>query len=119
MRKLVVRLGDFINQSHPCLLGKNNRLPFELADIHVMVEAFLFQQIFVRAALDNLPLIDHQDGIRLPDGAQTMGDHKTGASLHQAQHGFLDVFLGAGIYAAGGLIQDQDAGICQDGASDG
>ena len=48
-----------------------------------------------------------------------MCDHKAGAALHQAVHGGLDALLGTGIHAAGGLVQNQDAVICQNGAGDG
>ena len=48
-----------------------------------------------------------------------MGDDKAGAALHQAVHGGLDALLGAGVHTAGGLIQNQDAVVGQDGAGDG
>jgi hypothetical protein len=38
--------------------------------------------------------------------------------FHQAQQGLLDARLGARVHAAGGLIQDQDGRIGQDGARD-
>ena len=60
-------------------------------------------------------MIDHNDLVGIPDGAQAVGDHKTGAALHKVEQGFLDASLGASVNTAGGFVQDQDPGICQDG----
>ena len=62
-------------------------------------------------------MTDHLVGVA--DGAQAVGDHEAGAALHQAQQRLLDARLGAGVDAAGGLVQDQDGRVGQDGAGDG
>jgi hypothetical protein len=47
-----------------------------------------------------------------------VGDDKAGAAFHQAQQRLLDARLGARVDAAGGLVQDQDGRVGQDGARD-
>ncbi len=79
-----------------------------------MVKAFLLQQAVVRAALDDLAVVDHQHLVGIADGGKPVGDHEAGAAFHQAQQGFLQVFLGARIDVAGGLVQDQDIRVGQD-----
>ena len=48
-----------------------------------------------------------------------MGDDKAGAAFHQTIHSGLDTLFGAGIHAAGSLVQNQDAVVCQNGTGDG
>ena len=48
-----------------------------------------------------------------------MGDDEAGASGQERLQGPLDLALGAGVHAGGGLVQDQDARIGQGGAGDG
>ncbi len=95
------------------------RLALELAQVQVVVETFFIQQFLVGALLDDLAVIDHQDVVGIPDGAQAVGDDEAGASGHQAQQGLLDAGLGARVHAAGGFVEDQDCRVGQDGAGDG
>ena len=66
------------------------------------------------ALLDQLTVVDHQNLVGFADGAEAVGDDKAGASMHQPQHGLLDVLLGTGIDAAGGFVEDQDARVGKD-----
>ena len=83
-------------------------LPFKLAEIKVMVKTLRVKQLCMRTALDNLSLIDDQNLIGFPDGAQPVGNDKAGPSFHQPQHGFLDVLLRTGIHTARRFIEDQN-----------
>ena len=47
-----------------------------------------------------------------------MGNDEAGATRHQPPHGLLNVLLGAGVHAAGCFIEDQNAWIGKNGASD-
>ena len=94
-------------------------LSFKLAEIQVIVKSVLIQQLLVGSLLDDFAIIDHDNPIGIPDGAQPVGDHKTCAALHKVKQGFLDAYLGAGIHTAGGFIQDQDPRIRKDGACNG
>ena len=71
------------------------------------------------ALLHNVAVPHHKDEVGVPDGGKAVGDDKAGTALHQAVHSSLDALLGAGIHAAGSLVQNQDAVICQNGAGDG
>ena len=72
----------------------------------------------MRAALDDLAVVDHQHLVGIADGGQAVGDDKAGAPFHQAQQGLLQVLFGARVHVAGGLIQDQDIRVGQHGAGD-
>ena len=78
----------------------------KLAGVEVVIEALAGQQRFVGAVLDDLAVVNDQNLVGVADGAQAVGDDETGPAGHQAQHGLLDLFLGAGIDAAGRFVQD-------------
>ena len=66
--------------------------------------------------LDNMPLMDHKDLIRIANRAQTVRDHKAGPIPQQLFQRLLDQPFGARIHAAGRFVQDQQAWIGQRGA---
>ena len=53
------------------------------------------------------------------DGREAVGYDECGASLHEEVEAVLDHGLGLGVEGAGGLVEDEDAGVGQDGAGDG
>ena len=53
------------------------------------------------------------------DGGQAVGDHQGGAVLHEHLQGLLDRPLTFGVQGAGGLVQDQDGRILEQGPGDG
>ena len=66
---------------------------------------------------DNLTVVDDQDLIGIADCAQAVGDDKTGAPLHQPQERLLDACFGACVNAARCFVENQDARVGEDGAS--
>ena len=54
-----------------------------------------------------------QDQVRVPDGAQPVGDDDAGPALEQGREGRLDDRLGARVYVARRLVQDEDARVGQ------
>ncbi len=58
-----------------CRGARLNRLPFELADVQVVVEAAPIKQRLMRALFDLLAVIDHDHLIGIADGAQPVRDH--------------------------------------------
>ena len=58
--------------------------------------------------LDNFAVVDDQNLVGVANRAEAVGDDKTGATGHEATHGFLDVIFGARIDAAGGFVENQD-----------
>ena len=90
-----------------------------LALVEVVVEAPGGEEGVVRAAFDDPAVIDDQELVGLTDRAQAVGDDKGGTAVHEAQQPLLDLLLGARVHAAGGLVEDEDARVGQDGAGDG
>ena len=43
-----------------------------------------------------------------------MGYYEAGSAFHEVIHGFLYPDFGSGVYGAGGFVEDQDFGICED-----
>ena len=71
------------------------------------------------ALLHDVPVLHHQDHVRIPDGGEAVGDHERGAVRAQGCHGLLDQHLRTGVHRGGGLVQDQQGGIGQEGTGDG
>lgn len=53
----------------------------ELAHVQVVVEPPASEQFVVLASLDDPPVIDHQNLIRIADRALAVGDDEAGASV--------------------------------------
>ncbi len=53
------------------------------------------------------------------DGGEAMGDEEGGAALHEVRERGLDVGFAFGVEGAGGLVEDEDGGVFEDGAGDG
>ena len=71
------------------------------------------------AALGHPAVGDHQDLVGVPDGGQAVGNGDDGLAPGQLRQGVLDQMLVLGIDAGGGLVQDDDGGVLQDGPGDG
>ena len=91
----------------------------ELHRVEVVVVALLAQQLGVGAPLDDLPVVQHHDLGRRLDGGEAVGDDEAGAPLHEHVQGPLDQLLGRGVHAGGGLVQDQDARVGDEGPGEG
>ena len=63
------------------------------------------------AAFPYLPVMEHEDLIRMKNGAEAMRHNQAGAARHQLPQRRLDQCLGLRIDRAGGLVEHQDAGI--------
>ena len=59
-------------------------------------------------ALDDLSILQNHDGVGVPHGGETVGDHEGGPFCHQTIHALLDVFFRSRIDGARRLIEDQD-----------
>src|SRR5919107_4414333 len=63
------------------------------------------------------PVFNLQPHVAVRQSSQTMGDHEDGAALHEALHRIHYHRLGLRIDGAGRLVEDEDGGIFQKGAS--
>ena len=86
---------------------------------HLAISPAGLHQFFMPALLDDVAIFQHQNPAGVGDGAEPVGDHKTGAALHQSLHAALDQPLGFGVEIAGGFIENQDARVGQDRPGDG
>ena len=76
-------------------------------------------QFFMCAALDNLPVADHEDLVRREDRAQPVGDQDARPLLDQRVDRRLDGRLGDGIQRARRLVEDQQRRVLQQRPGDG
>jgi len=72
----------------------------------------------VGAGLHDPPVLEDQDPVGREHRGQSMGDHEAGAAMEQRLQGGLDELLGDGVEVAGGLVEDQDAGVFEDHPGD-
>ena len=71
------------------------------------------------AARRDASLVEHQDQVSGMNRAQTVRDHKGRAAIHHPLQSGLYQMLGLAVHTGCGIIEDQDAGIGQQGAGDG
>ena len=69
-------------------------------------------------ALDDLSVLQNHDGVGVPHGGETVGDHEGGPFCHQTVHALLDVLFRSRIDGARRFIEDQDLRVSQDGSGD-
>ena len=67
------------------LAGRQEQIVLQslLLGVEIEIAALRGVQLFVRAALDDLALLDHQNLVGAADGGKPVGDHERGAALHQ------------------------------------
>ena len=75
-------------------------------------------QLVVGPHLGDAAAVDHHDAVGVPHRRQAMGDDQGRATLHQLGQRLLDQELALGVEVGGGLVQDQDGRILQEGARD-
>ena len=73
----------------------------------VVVDAVLFHQFIVCAALHDAPLVEHADLVGILDGREAVGHGDGRACLHQSEEGVLHQSLALGVEGRGGLVEDE------------
>src|SRR6185503_18326706 len=86
--------------------------------VELTVAAAPDEQRFVRPALDDLPVLEHQDLVGAPDRRQPVRDDERRASLAQRLQAVLNHRLALAVEARSRLVQDQDLGIGENRARD-
>ena len=76
-------------------------------------------QLVVAPQLGDAAVVDHDDAVGVAHGREAVGDDEGGASVHQVGEGLLDEVLALRVEGGGGLVEDEDGGVVQDGAGDG
>ena len=84
-----------------------------------MVPTLPGHELIVATPLHDLSVLDDQDEIRPADGGEAVSDDKGCPVSQEILKTFLNEGLALRVEAGGGLIQDQDPWVCQDGSGDG
>ena len=64
-------------------------------------------QFIVRAAFDDVAVVEDQDEVGVADCAQAVSDHETGAAVEQYGQCALQTLLGLRVDGTGRLVEDQ------------
>lgn len=70
------------------------------------------------ALFHNLAAVYDADAVGVADGAEAVGDDDGVAAGHEPLQRFLNEVFGEGVYAGGGFVQNEDAGLGEGGAGD-
>ena len=96
------------------LVGGGRRLAGDQAG----VGAVAGHELVVAADLDDAAVVEDDDAVGVADGAEAVGDDEGGAALLQLLQRLLDEVLALAVERRGGLVEDEDAGVAEDGAGD-
>src|SRR5579883_1462371 len=83
------------------------------------VEVATGEQLFVGATVDEFALAQDKDSVGPANLREAMGDEQRGAALQEAANGSLYLILCRAVDGAGGVVENQDARVGEQGASDG
>ena len=76
-------------------------------------------QLGMASLFGQLAVVENEDAIRISQGAEAVGDGDGGPATDQHAQGVLDRLFRLGVDAAGGLIENEDPRIVEQGAGDG
>ena len=71
------------------------------------------------APLDDPAVIQHHNGVGVPDGGQAVGDDKDRSALHEGIHALLHQRFRAGVDGGGGLVENHYRRVGHGGTGDG
>ena len=76
-------------------------------------------QLLVAAPLGHGALVEHEDLVAVYHGGEPVGDDDAGPAPGGLVEGAHDGGLGDGVEGGGGLVEDEDGRVLEDGAGDG
>ena len=79
-------------------------LLLKLLAAEMIVVSLLIKKFLMFALLDDLPVADHKDQIRVADGGQAVGDNKGSTAMEKFLCGLLNELLGLGVNGGCGLV---------------
>ncbi len=74
-------------------------------------------EVVVVAFLGDLAVAQDEDAVGVADGGEAVGDDEGGAAGDQRAEVLLDGSLGLRVHRAGGLVEDEDGRVLDDGAA--
>ncbi len=101
---------------HPAV--DSARLPKLIRRESAVKPPFL-HQLGVGAPLHDAAVVEHEEAVGGLDGGEPVRDDEGGASLHEPLQGLLHEGLRRGVKGRGGLVEQQQARIAQQGPGDG
>ena len=75
-------------------------------------------EFFVCAAFDDAAVVEDDDEVGAAEGGEAVSNDEGGAAVHGAFHGGHDFLLGVGVDGGGGVVEDEDGGLEDDGAGE-
>ncbi len=91
----------------------------ELEGVELVVPALVVEELLVGALLQDLPVAEHNDVVRVLDGGEPVGHNEHGADVLHLLQGILNEDLGLGVDVGGSLVQDHDLRPVYDGPGKG
>ena len=87
-----------------------------LPSVHLGVDAVEFEELLVCALLGDGAVDDDGDEVGVEDGGEAVGDDDGGAVAEDVAEGVLDERLGLRVEGGGGLVEDEDLWVLEDGS---
>ena len=97
--------------SAPVHRSTRRKGPEELGLREVGVEPALFDQLVVRAPLDDPAVVEHEDLVGFPNSGEAMGDDDRRAADQRISKGILDVHFGLGVEVRRGLVENHQSRV--------
>src|ERR687897_2833307 len=112
---------DRLGLGREILSGVHELIALEvvLLVVQLPVAAVQREQLVVRAALDDLSMLEDENLIGAADRGQPVRDHERRPSMAQAAEAVLNHRLALAVEAGGRLVEDQDGRVSEDCARDG
>ena len=92
---------------------------FQLGGIELVVATFFRHKFFMASGLHDAAVINVHDPVAAADRGETVGDDEGGSSLKHGVEAGLQGFFRLDVDAGGGLVEDQDGGIGEQGSRKG
>src|ERR1700730_11214867 len=91
----------------------------QLLLVQIRVITAASEKFVVRAALDDAAVAQDDDLVGVAHGGGAVRNQNGGAALHDATQAGEDALFGLRVDAGEGIVEDEDARVADDGASDG
>jgi L-ascorbate metabolism protein UlaG (beta-lactamase superfamily) len=83
------------------------------------IKPVAFGEVFMASAFHDASAFQDEDLVGVPYGGEPVGDDEAGPVFHEAVEGLLDQPFGGVVHAGGGLVEDEDGRVFEQGAGDG
>src|SRR6266853_1058304 len=85
---------------------------------HFAVKAAALDQFLMGAAFNDAAAVEDQNQIGVLNGGKALRDDERRSPFAEAAHGLPDEPLGLRVHAGGGVVEDENARVHQEGAGD-